>query len=400
MDSRNSFIYLSNDDQAGLNFLYATRNITPGLLETKVDCNASYGTGMTSLDSSESEYPYHTPDWAQAPSNANWTLMEVKDGVELATLSLAKKPCTTFGRTDDCDVTLLHGSISRLHARIAFDSTGAPWLKDLESTHGVTVNKKRLPPSSVSRRESNSTMAGARGVRIFPGDILQFGASTRIYCVQGPPEYERNRTMNMSKDAKLTVQETVSLKEPSSKNGNDCTALGDETLREDVIPPTHRKQWEQLVALSYKLENLERESSRINAKSNVQELTDGQERQLEKNQEKIDQVKASTDAMELELKKVIFGSSHGQASGMHRTHENHEEDEDVVDRTRDFHNDGVSDEPEQATTEEAMSSAWVALCKEYQSVAAKVTSLSRAATTLQNKLTDASNEERAGVKPR
>jgi pSer/pThr/pTyr-binding forkhead associated (FHA) protein len=365
-----------------------------------IDCGTAR-VAVMAASSVDTSSVYQTPDWAKAPQNdANWTLMEVKNGVELATHALDKS-CTTFGRsTDDCDIPLLHGSISRLHARIAFDSTGAPWLKDLESTHGVTVNKKRLPPSSISRRESNSTMAGARGVRVFPGDILQFGASTRIYCLQGPAEHERGRTTGATKDAKLTVPEAVALLTETTSSNDDgrhnCTSpLGDhnETLRDDIVPPSHRRQWEQLLARRYKLENLERESDRINAKANVQDLSEGQERQLEKNQSNIDQIKMKVDALEQELKKAIFGSS--QALGTRRNRPGHEEieDEDVVDRTRDFSDDGQSDEPDQAMTEEAMSSAWVALCREYQSVVAKVASVSRAATTLQTKITAASEDD-------
>jgi pSer/pThr/pTyr-binding forkhead associated (FHA) protein len=62
-------------------------------------------------------------------------------------------------------------------------------LRDLASAHGTTVNRKKLPPA-IGNVESASPKAGSRGLVLYPGDVLQFGASTRLFCLEGPPEYE------------------------------------------------------------------------------------------------------------------------------------------------------------------------------------------------------------------
>ena len=51
---------------------------------------------------------------------------------------------------------MLHGSISRYHARVAFDGDGTPWLRDYGSAHGTYLNKRRLPPVCSGREESAS----------------------------------------------------------------------------------------------------------------------------------------------------------------------------------------------------------------------------------------------------
>ena len=85
------------------------------------------------------------PSWSvQPPRSAEWTLDEIKAGNVLTThslngiLSVGGRPrgcCVTFGRIGDdpslVDVVTAHESCSRVHARIAFDSGGSPWLRDL-----------------------------------------------------------------------------------------------------------------------------------------------------------------------------------------------------------------------------------------------------------------------------
>lgn len=94
-----------------------------------------------------------------------------------------------------------HPSCSRIHARLAFDEMGRAWLKDMGSMHGTRVNKRPLPDEACVRKGSQQQEeveeevedGGGRrkGVMIFCGDVISFGESTRLYCVIGPEEFER-----------------------------------------------------------------------------------------------------------------------------------------------------------------------------------------------------------------
>lgn len=74
--------------------------------------------------------------------------MEVmKTGTIVGTIDLSTKGHFTFGRTPDNDIILDHPSSSRLHAVVQYrGEDGASFLYDPGSTHGVFLNKKRIPP--------------------------------------------------------------------------------------------------------------------------------------------------------------------------------------------------------------------------------------------------------------
>lgn len=61
-----------------------------------------------------------------------------------------------------------------MHAVLQFDAQGALFLRDLKSTHGTFVNKKRIVANEY--------------VRLHIGDVIVFGESTRLYAICGPPE--------------------------------------------------------------------------------------------------------------------------------------------------------------------------------------------------------------------
>lgn len=129
---------------------------------------------------------YEPPAWAADGRNAfSLTLEVIKSGVVMETVTLPPKGDQSFavvGRMEPvCDLVLQHPSISRQHAVLQFDATGALFLRDLRSTHGTFINKKRIDASDY--------------VRVHVGDVLVFGESTRLYAVTGdeqlkPAEYE------------------------------------------------------------------------------------------------------------------------------------------------------------------------------------------------------------------
>jgi len=82
-----------------------------------------------------------------------------------------RKKCTLFGRNKELsDIVLQHPSISRQHCAIVHGSSGNMYCVDLGSSHGSSVNKKRL--------------VGEKREVLRDGDIIRFGASTREYVVR------------------------------------------------------------------------------------------------------------------------------------------------------------------------------------------------------------------------
>ena len=292
--------------------------------------------------------------WACPPQHG-WSLDEIKQGNVVDTYSLndiIQTHCNsrnsdddhcgvTFGRIADdpslVDIVTSHESCSRRHARIAFDRDGTPWLRDLGSGNGTFVNERRLPPeacgkeyaSSGASNNVNSNRKGSRGVMLFPGDAIRFGASTRIYILEGPEEFERDaielkRKMNTAAAAASHAELTTPKNDqeappPPTANhdagcswgmADDLSDAGDTDQRFQVkdertplpsidsffysqnpkykIPTALIQLHSQLNAKMHKLQSIQTESQRILQKENMGvELTDGQRGQLAKNEERI-----------------------------------------------------------------------------------------------------------------
>jgi pSer/pThr/pTyr-binding forkhead associated (FHA) protein len=327
---------------------------------------------------------YQEPPWAKAPSGV-WSLREIKGGVQIAQHVL-DRPCVLLGRASDLvHIVLQHESSSRQHARIAFDQTGTPWLRDLSSSHGTTVNRKRMPPAAVGRSESLSRKAGSRGVTLYPGDILQFGASTRMFCLKGPTEFERGAVS--AKAAATTAMlhsESVETFKHSNNNNKQAVDNHDEpegitwgidmgdnetdtddtrhdetSLKlpldiEDQLDDKHRKEFERLRALKYKLENLQTESDRIRRKG---ELSEGQERQLQRNEEREGKFREEIEEKETELHRKVFPGKRkaGHASREKESYGGEDDVDDFYDRTKER---GPTQGIDEGETEQSLTSKW------------------------------------------
>ncbi|CAH8432985.1 unnamed protein product [Schistosoma intercalatum] len=203
--------------------------------ETCTD-SESISIDVKKLDENTSTTPniYCPPSWAlNCPPSLDYKLEVIKNGLQLSesTVYLSSPSDTNlqsscddglsyclFGRqpqsyytqsnnmNGQCSV-LAHPSISRLHAVLQYgkpphavghvsenekDTTGW-YLKDLESTHGTFVNKRRLPPG--------------RYVRIRVGYVLRFGGSTRLHILQGPEEDTEQQTSHSWFDLKKSHEE-------------------------------------------------------------------------------------------------------------------------------------------------------------------------------------------------
>ncbi|CAM9682849.1 unnamed protein product [Ectocarpus fasciculatus] len=138
---------------------------------------------------------YKPPSWGltEAPSASGLSLTVLKGGVEVGSISLDNRTHVLLGRQQGVvDVLLEHPSISRKHAILQHGQKGALFLFDNGSTHGCSVNKKKIPPKEFHR--------------LHVGDVIKFGESTRLYALEGPEElrpaeYESDNLRNLRLDA-------------------------------------------------------------------------------------------------------------------------------------------------------------------------------------------------------
>lgn len=144
------------------------------------------------------ETGYHPPDWSAVPKEA-FNVEVLKDGLIIDTIYLADKAYYTLGRQHDIvDIPMDHPSISRIHAVLNYRSDGSLMLLDLNSAQGTYLNKSICEKNVYHR--------------VYVGDIIKFGASTRKYIVNGPdeqrlPEYNSANLINLREKLQSRSQE-------------------------------------------------------------------------------------------------------------------------------------------------------------------------------------------------
>lgn len=110
---------------------------------------------------------YAPPKWGKVPEE-EYKLEVLKDGCIVEERMLKPKSFITVGRHPDCDLSMAHGSVSRVHSIIQFGK-GQAFIYDLSSTHGTFLNKARIAPKTFIPLPSDC--------------LLRFGASTRSYIL-------------------------------------------------------------------------------------------------------------------------------------------------------------------------------------------------------------------------
>lgn len=304
---------------------------------------------------------YHAPNWMQNPSSG-WKLDEIKNGIIVNSYDL-NNALISFGRTPGIKgatgIFTAHESCSRLHARIAFDSNGTPWLRDLGSGNGTKVNKKPLPKKACGKVE-NLKGEGCRGVVLYPGDVITFGASTRVYVLDGPREFDRGY-LKASQQQALLMKHQTSSKDQSiegsiESNGDNSTAFdateidssiswgidfddietreeAEKSLSSNVdiqdIPNKHKKLYQNIEAKKAKLHNIQQEIQRIQAKSVTTELTNGQLKQVDSLEKREKDLLHELQELEMTLRDRMEQSN--RHSPMKRDRSMSREDEDVDD---------------------------------------------------------------------
>jgi smad nuclear-interacting protein 1 len=130
---------------------------------------------------------YHEPPEARKPPGREaWRLYVFKGPDLLEVVELGERSCWLIGREKlVVDFPIDHPSCSKQHAALQFryvekqnefgDRRGrvSPYLIDLESANGSTVNGDLIPTG--------------RYVELRDKDVLKFGVSTREYVLMLPP---------------------------------------------------------------------------------------------------------------------------------------------------------------------------------------------------------------------
>ncbi|KAH8158193.1 hypothetical protein CIB48_g10056 [Xylaria polymorpha] len=150
---------------------------------------AAASNSVTQADGSTVVLKYHEPSEARKPSPKDqWKLFVFKGEDIIDTVPLSNRSCWLVGRDMAVvDMAAEHPSISKQHAVIQFryiekrneygDKIGKvkPYLIDLESANGTTLNSKTVPQS--------------RYLELRDKDMIQFGQSTREYVLMLAPKY-------------------------------------------------------------------------------------------------------------------------------------------------------------------------------------------------------------------
>jgi pSer/pThr/pTyr-binding forkhead associated (FHA) protein len=148
---------------------------------------------------------YQEPTWS-APPVEKFQLEVLKDGSIVSTIDLDGKAFYTLGRQPDIvDIVMDHPSISRMHAVLNFRDDGALMLRDLGSAQGTLLNKAPCDKSTY--------------YRVYVGDMIKFGASTRKYIVCGPETQtkEEYNSANMAAYREKLARRSAEIKEKLDK---------------------------------------------------------------------------------------------------------------------------------------------------------------------------------------
>lgn len=113
-------------------------------------------------------------------------VIDPSDECESQIIQLKGKSHFLFGREDACDILLEnHPTISRKHASIMLGkNNGEIFLCDF-STHGTRVNVDKID------RE--------QPLRLFVGDVIEFGHTSKYYILCGPKEFRSKQYDAMAK---------------------------------------------------------------------------------------------------------------------------------------------------------------------------------------------------------
>ncbi|TPX56210.1 hypothetical protein PhCBS80983_g04684 [Powellomyces hirtus] len=158
---------------------------------------------------------YDTPEWSSAPKDERYFEV-LKNGRIVSKSAPISKAFLIAGRLPICDFELEHPSISRYHAVIQFKDDGTAYLYDLGSTHGTFLNKNQIPKRDY------------QALRI--GDMIRFGASTRIYILQG---HQDEVDMSEAESVQLRTPQRLAKPTESSEPTEITWGFAEDAIEED-----------------------------------------------------------------------------------------------------------------------------------------------------------------------
>lgn len=315
---------------------------------------------------------YSAPDWA-ASSSADlpqYSLDVIKEGVHIDTIALsppARDPSfIVFGRQPDAvDVQLDHQSISRQHAVMQYHTDGSLHLFDWAAAAGTFVNKKQL-------------QSGAHE-RLFVGDVIKFGASSRVYVFNGPESQSREEydSANVQALRRRLAEQTERaekqrrLEEAREKEGvswgfAEDAAEGEEDEEGEAALPAYMKDdphyerkygelftagiqegevhakdaklLEKVKQREAKIRHMQEESGKIYAKEGSQDggLTEGQAATVRRNDMRIVELSAEVRALvqQIQGKESARQAAAGKAPSSESRKEEQEDERGWLDTTR------------------------------------------------------------------
>ncbi|KAL6607021.1 hypothetical protein ACP70R_042674 [Stipagrostis hirtigluma subsp. patula] len=291
--------------------------------------------------------PYTIPEWSTAPGHP-FFLEVLKDGTIFDMLDVSQKGAYMFGRIDLCDFVLEHPTISRFHAVLQFRNDGKVFLYDLGSTHGSFINKTQIKKKFYTE--------------IHVGDVIRFGQSSRLYIFQGPSELmPPEKDMQKIRDAR--IQQDVLDREASLLRAKTQAALAEGIswgMAEDAVEESAEDEADEITWQTYKgqltdrqektrskivkrmekIANMKKEIDAIRVKDISQGgLTQGQQTQIARNEQRISQIMEELDNLEETLNDSIresLGARSGKANrGRHKA--SLEEEDDVLSDDDEFY---------------------------------------------------------------
>ncbi|KAK7340726.1 hypothetical protein VNO77_21437 [Canavalia gladiata] len=256
--------------------------------------------------------PYKIPPWSAAPCH-QFYLEVLKDGSIIDKFDVCEKGAYMFGRLDLCDFVLEHPTISRFHAVIQFKRSGDAYLYDLGSTHGTFLNKNQV--------EKNTY------VDLHVGDVIRFGRSSRMFIFQGPSELMPPETdIKLAREVKMReamLDREASLRraklEASLAEGISW-GMGEDAIEEDEddadevtwqsykgqLTEKQEKTREKVIKRMEKIANMKKEINSIRVKDISQGgLTQGQQTQIARNEQRITQILEELESLEETLNDSI-----------------------------------------------------------------------------------------------
>ncbi|XP_020587911.1 kanadaptin-like [Phalaenopsis equestris] len=273
-----------------------------------------------SFRSGHAMIPYTTPSWSEPPEHP-FSIEVLKDGTIIEELDVHEKGAYMFGRLDLCDFVLEHPTISRFHAVLQFKK-GDTFVYDLDSTHGTFINKKQIK--------------GKVYTEIHVGDVLRFGQSSRLYIFKGPSELMPPEG-DLHNFRKVKLHEAISDREASLLRAKEAASLAngiswgmaEDAIEEDPESDADEITWQtykgllterqektrsKIIKRMEKVSNMKKEIDAIRVKDISQGgLTQGQQMQIGRNEQRIAQIMEELDSLEETLNDSIRESKSGRA---------------------------------------------------------------------------------------